>query len=210
MTASPHPIDSPDTDPPALAGRRRARRRISAWLFACAGMVFVMAVIGAITRLTESGLSMAEWRPLIGALPPLGEAEWNRVFDLYRQTPEYRFVNAGMTLDGFKTIFFWEWLHRLWGRLIGLAFALPLVWFWLTGTVRDLRAGPSVTWALVGLLGLGALQGVMGWIMVQSGLVDRPSVSHYRLAAHLGLGPGQVCDPERQHQGSSPRSGRRM
>lgn len=187
MTASTYSAKSPAADQPALSVRQRARRQISLWLFVCAGMVFVMAVIGAITRLTESGLSMTEWRPLIGALPPFGDAEWNRVFDLYRQTPEYRFVNAGMTLDDFRTIFFWEWLHRLWGRLIGLAFALPFVWFWFWGTVRNLGSGPRLTWALVGLLVLGGLQGVMGWVMVQSGLVDRPSVSHYRLAAHLGL-----------------------
>lgn len=150
-------------------------------------MVFAMAVIGAITRLTESGLSMAEWRPLIGALPPLSQAEWDRVFDLYRQTPEYRLINTGMSLDDFKTIFFWEWLHRFWGRLIGLVFALPLLWFWLAGTIRRTGLGPRLSWTLVGLLILGGLQGVLGWVMVQSGLVDRPSVSHYRLAGHLGL-----------------------
>jgi len=171
----------------ATAERQAARRRISAWLFVAAGMVFAMAVIGAITRLTESGLSMAEWRPLIGALPPLSQAEWDRVFDLYRQTPEYRLINTGMSLDDFKTIFFWEWLHRLWGRLIGVVFALPLLWFWLAGTIRRTGLGPRLSWTLVGLLILGGLQGVLGWVMVQSGLVDRPSVSHYRLAAHLGL-----------------------
>ncbi|NBC22952.1 MAG: heme A synthase, partial [Gammaproteobacteria bacterium] len=145
------------------------------------------AVIGAITRLTESGLSMVEWRPLIGTLPPLTEAEWQRVFDLYRETPEYRFKNAGMGLEAFKTIFFWEWFHRLWGRLIGLVFALPLLAFWLTGQIRRVGHVPNLGWKLVGLLVLGGLQGVMGWVMVQSGLVDRPSVSQYRLAAHLGL-----------------------
>ncbi|MEO1226033.1 MAG: COX15/CtaA family protein [Pseudomonadota bacterium] len=169
------------------AERQAARRRISAWLFVAAGMVFAMAVIGAITRLTESGLSMAEWRPLIGALPPLSQAEWDRVFDLYRQTPEYRLINTGMSLDDFKTIFFWEWLHRLWGRLIGVVFALPLLWFWLAGTIRRTGLGARLGWTLIGLLVLGGLQGVLGWVMVQSGLVDRPSVSHYRLAAHLGL-----------------------
>ena len=145
-------------------------------------MVFAMTVIGAITRLTESGLSMVEWRPLIGTLPPLSEPEWQRVFALYRETPEYRYLNSGMSLAGFKEIFFWEWFHRLWGRLIGLVFAVPLLWFWIRGQVpRPLMP------KLLGLLALGALQGVMGWYMVQSGLVDRPSVSQYRLAAHLGL-----------------------
>jgi cytochrome c oxidase assembly protein subunit 15 len=164
-----------------------AARRVAGWLLFTAAMVFAMAVIGAITRLTESGLSMVEWRPLIGTLPPLSDAEWQRVFDLYRQTPEYRFINAGMSLAEFKEIFFWEWLHRLWGRLIGLVFVLPLVWFWLRGTLSRIGHVQNLRWKLVGLLALGGLQGVMGWVMVQSGLVDRPSVSQYRLAAHLGL-----------------------
>ncbi len=162
--------------------RTDGNRAIAIWLLACAAMVFVMAVIGAITRLTGSGLSMVEWRPLIGALPPLNEAEWQRVFDLYRETPEYRLKNAGMGLDAFKRIFFWEWFHRLWGRSIGLVFAVPFAWFWLTGRI----AGPLLP-RLAVLLLLGALQGLLGWFMVKSGLVDRPSVSHYRLAAHLGL-----------------------
>jgi cytochrome c oxidase assembly protein subunit 15 len=145
-------------------------------------MVFAMAVIGAITRLTESGLSMVEWRPLIGALPPLTEAEWQRVFDLYRATPEYRLKNAGMDLAGFQTIFFWEWFHRLWGRLIGVIFALPLVWFWWRGMLS--------AWLkprLLMLLAFGGMQGGIGAWMVASGLVDVPTVSHYRLATHLGL-----------------------
>ena len=157
-------------------------RGVGWWLVGCAGLVFAMTVIGAITRLTESGLSMVEWRPLIGALPPLSDAEWQRVFDLYRQTPEYRLINAGMSLSEFKEIFFWEWLHRLWGRLIGVAYALPLAVFWVRGSIgRRLRP------RLLILLVLGGAQGVLGWYMVASGLVDRPSVSHYRLAAHLGL-----------------------
>lgn len=160
----------------------RERRAVAVWLIACAAMVFAMAIIGAITRLTGSGLSMVEWRPLIGALPPLSETEWQRVFDLYRQSPEYRHVNAGMTLDDFKLIFFWEWFHRLWGRLIGLVFVVPFLWFWLRGRI----ARPLLP-KLVGLLVLGGLQGVIGWWMVASGLVDRPAVSHYRLAVHLSL-----------------------
>jgi heme a synthase len=147
-----------------------------------AAMVLAMAVIGAITRLTGSGLSMVEWRPLMGTLPPMSESEWRRVFNLYQQSPEYRLVNAGMSLDAFKYIFFWEWFHRLWGRLIGVVFAVPLAFFWLTG-----RLDNRLKWTLSGLLILGALQGVMGWVMVMSGLVDTPAVSHYRLAAHLGL-----------------------
>jgi len=160
----------------------RDTRPIAVWLLVCAAMVFAMTIIGAITRLTESGLSMVEWRPLIGTLPPLSDAEWQRVFDLYRQTPEYRINNAGMTLAQFQEIFFWEWFHRVWGRLIGVVFVVPFLWFWASGRIpRPLLP------KLFGLLALGAAQGVLGWYMVRSGLVDRPSVSQYRLAAHLGL-----------------------
>ena len=145
-------------------------------------MVFAMAVIGAVTRLTESGLSMVEWKPLIGALPPLSHKEWLRVFDLYQQTPEFRLKNSWMQLEDFKQIFFWEWLHRLWGRMIGLVYALPLAWFWIRKQIPQ-----GYKWKLAGVLALGGAQGVMGWYMVMSGLVDRPDVSHFRLAAHLLL-----------------------
>ncbi len=166
----------------AVNGLNAAHTGCGLWLMGCAMMVLAMAVIGAITRLTESGLSITEWRPLIGALPPLNEAQWAHVFDLYRQTPEYLHKNKGMSLEDFQYIFFWEWFHRLWGRLIGLAFALPLIWF---AVKRRIPAGYG--WRFFGFLILGGLQGAMGWYMVQSGLVDRPAVSHYRLAAHLGL-----------------------
>lgn len=155
---------------------------IRLWLFVTAFMVFAMAVIGAVTRLTESGLSMVEWKPLMGAIPPLSEAEWNRVFNLYRQSPEYQHINRGMSLDEFKYIFFWEWFHRLWGRLIGLVYAVPLLIFWVKNKIPQ-----GYKSKFLFLLVLGGMQGVMGWFMVMSGLVDRPSVSHYRLAAHLGL-----------------------
>lgn len=145
-------------------------------------MVFAMAVIGAITRLTESGLSMVEWRPLIGTLPPLSAEEWNRVFALYQETPEYQKINAGMSLEEFKNIFFWEWFHRFWGRLIGIVYALPLIYFWFRKKIPEGYKGKL----LIGLV-LGGMQAVMGWYMVVSGLVDRPSVSHFRLAAHLFL-----------------------
>lgn len=157
-------------------------RKVQIWLYFVCFMVFAMAVIGAITRLTESGLSMVEWRPLIGALPPLSEEEWQRVFDLYQQTPEYQHKHFWMEIDDFKRIFFWEWLHRLWGRLIGLAFALPLLWF---AVKKQIPQGYGLKFT--GLLLLGGLQGVIGWWMVKSGLADRPEVSHYRLAVHLGL-----------------------
>lgn len=157
-------------------------KQIINWLFFTAFMVFCMAIIGAITRLTESGLSMVEWRPFIGALPPMSEAEWNRVFGLYQQTPEYSAKNMGMSLEEFKNIFFWEWFHRFWGRLIGLVYALPLLYFWIRKKIPNGYKG-KLLFALI----LGGMQGVMGWYMVVSGLVDRPSVSHFRLAAHLGL-----------------------
>lgn len=145
-------------------------------------MVFAMAVIGAVTRLTESGLSMVEWRPLIGAIPPLGETEWQRVYEAYRQSPEFAHKHSWMGLGDFKQIFFWEWLHRFWGRLIGLVYALPLLWFWIRGQIP---AGYKPKF--LGILALGALQGAIGWWMVKSGLVDNPNVSHYRLAVHLSI-----------------------
>ena len=152
------------------------------WLFACAVMVLAMVVIGGVTRLTGSGLSMVEWRPVYGLLPPLSGEAWQRVFDLYRASPQYREVNAGMTLDAFRGIFWWEYLHRLWGRLIGLAFFLPFLWFLIRGDVRG-----TLALKLFGIFVLGGAQGVLGWYMVKSGLSDVPEVSQYRLAAHLSL-----------------------
>jgi len=143
-------------------------------------MVFAMVVIGGVTRLTHSGLSMVEWKPLVGVLPPLSELEWQRVFGLYQATPEYRAVNDGMSLSEFQAIFWWEWFHRLFAHLIGVVFIVPFLWFWLRGAISR-----SLMPRLLGLFLLGGLQGVVGWLMVASGLVDRPSVSHYRLAAHL-------------------------
>lgn len=157
-------------------------RPLALWLFACAGLVFVMTLVGAVTRLTESGLSIAVWEPLVGAIPPLTEAAWERMFRIYQETPEFRLKNAWMGIGDFKTIFFWEWFHRLFGRLIGIAYAAPMVWFW----VRR-RIPPGWHGRLLFLFGLGIAQGAMGWYMVASGLVDRPAVSHLRLAAHLGL-----------------------
>lgn len=155
-------------------------KKISTWLFICAAAVFLMAIIGATTRLTESGLSIVEWKPVTGVLPPLNEADWQAEFDLYKQSPQFEKINHGMELGDFKKIFFWEWLHRLWGRLIGMIYAVPLLFFW-----RALP--PEKRGTALGILGLGFAQGFMGWYMVKSGLVDQPSVSHYRLAAHLML-----------------------
>lgn len=157
-------------------------RVLAIWMSCCIVLVFTMIVIGAVTRLTESGLSMVEWRPLIGTLPPLSEQEWQRVFDLYRETPEYRLKNFWMDQEQFKTIFFWEWFHRFWGRIIGLAYGIPLLIFWLKGMI-------PVTYRLrlLGLFLLVVFQGIVGMVMVESGLVDEPAVSHYKLATHLSL-----------------------
>jgi cytochrome c oxidase assembly protein subunit 15 len=141
-----------------------------------------MILLGGVTRLTESGLSMVEWRPLMGIWPPIGEAAWQAVFEKYQAFPEYQKINQGMSLDEFKVIFMYEYLHRVLGRIIGLLFLVPLVYFSLRGMVR-----PGLMPRLAILFVLGGCQGLLGWYMVQSGLVDRPSVSQYRLTAHLGL-----------------------
>ena len=156
-------------------------KRLRLWLLICAGMVFFMVVLGGATRLTESGLSMVEWKPLT-ILPPLTDEEWTAEFKHYMQYPEYQKVNSWMEVGDFKEIYWLEYSHRLWGRLIGLVFALPFFWFIFTG-----RARGRLAWKLGGLLVLGGSQGFLGWFMVASGLIDRPDVSQYRLAAHLGL-----------------------
>ncbi len=157
-------------------------RAIGQWLLLCAAMVFTMIVIGGITRLTESGLSIVDWRPVTGFLPPLSDAAWSRAFDLYRESPQYLEVNAGMTMAEFREIFWWEYIHRAWGRLIGLVFIVPFAWFLIRGRVRT-----SLVLRLAGLFLLGGAQGALGWYMVRSGLVGVPEVSQYRLAAHLSL-----------------------
>lgn len=157
---------------------------LARWLFVVAALVVAIVAVGGITRLTESGLSITEWKPVTGALPPLTEAQWQAEFAAYKQIPQYIEVNgpAGMTLADYKFIYFWEWVHRLLARLIGLAFALPLAWFWLRGQIPQ-----GYKPRLLALLALGGLQGVVGWWMVTSGLsadaADR--VSHFRLATHL-------------------------
>ncbi len=153
---------------------------IARWLWGVAALIVAMVVVGGITRLTESGLSITEWKPLTGAIPPLTQAQWEHAFALYKRIPEYQAFNQGMTLTGFKAIFFWEYLHRLLGRVIGLAFALPLAWFWWQGRIP---AGYKPR--LLALLALGALQGAIGWWMVASGLSERTDVSHLRLTVHL-------------------------
>ncbi|HTQ74145.1 MAG TPA: COX15/CtaA family protein [Burkholderiales bacterium] len=156
-------------------------RGVAAWLLACCALVFAMVVVGGVTRLTHSGLSIVEWQPIVGALPPLDDAAWQEAFRKYQETPEFKLVNPGMDLAAFKDIFWWEYAHRLLGRLIGAVFLLPLVWFAVRG-----RIDRALTWKLAVIFALGGLQGAMGWYMVQSGLVDDPRVSQYRLAAHLG------------------------
>lgn len=159
-------------------------RKIAVWLLVCCAMVFTMVVLGGVTRLTHSGLSMVEWKPATGFLPPMSETAWQDAFDKYRQYPEYRKINMGMTLDEFKGIFWFEFIHRVWGRLIGVVFFVPMVVFFLTGAVKR-SAMPGLGAKLAVAFVLGGLQGVLGWLMVQSGMVDRPDVSQYRLTAHL-------------------------
>ncbi len=166
---------------PAVPEASADDRAIAIWLLVCCAMVFAMAVIGAITRLTESGLSIMEWAPVTGALPPLTTAEWERVFAIYRQIPEFTELNRDMTLAEFKTIFWWEYVHRLWGRAIGLVFLVPFLWFLLR---RRIRRGLTPHLAVMFLL--GGLQGALGWYMVASGFAGRTDVSQYRLVAHLG------------------------
>ncbi len=160
----------------------RYDRQVAWWLVVCAAVIFGMILLGAVTRLTHSGLSIVEWKPLLGAIPPLTEQDWQATFVKYQQYPEYQKINRGMSLDGFKAIFMYEYLHRLLGRLIGVIFALPLLYFaWR----RRLR--PGLAPGLVMLFFMGGLQGLLGWYMVKSGLVDMPRVSQYRLTAHLGV-----------------------
>ena len=166
----------------------RERKAIAAWLFLCAFLVFAIVLVGGVTRLTRSGLSIVEWQPLVGALPPLSDADWQALFAKYRETPEFRLVNFGMTLDGFKSIFWWEYAHRLLARAIGVVFLLPLLWWQLTRHL-DRRLAAQL-WAI---FALGAAQGAMGWLMVKSGLVDDPRVSHLRLSAHLALALAVFC-----------------
>lgn len=175
--------DFPGAPPEDRAASRQNRRLVALWLFGVAAMVLAMIVLGGVTRLTGSGLSIMEWAPLAGALPPMSDAEWQRLFQLYQQIPQYTLINEGFGLAGFKQIFWLEWAHRQWGRLIGLAFLGPLVWFWATGRIEK-RLRP---W-LAALFLLGGLQGVVGWIMVASGFApDSTAVSPYRLVIHLVL-----------------------
>jgi heme a synthase len=168
--------------PPMPDNPRANRIAIASWLLACCALVFAMVVVGGMTRLTHSGLSIVEWQPIVGTLPPMGEAQWEETFAKYRQTPEFRLRNHDMTLEGFKGIFWWEYFHRLLGRMIGLVFFAGFAYFlWRRRLERPLA------WKLAAIFVLGGLQGALGWYMVKSGLVDDPRVSSVRLAGHLGL-----------------------
>ncbi|MEM7619575.1 MAG: COX15/CtaA family protein [Pseudomonadota bacterium] len=152
------------------------------WLQSICMLIFIMVIVGGATRLTDSGLSITEWKPILGAIPPLNSADWQEAFVKYKQIPEYKIVNHGMSLDEFKVIYWWEWAHRFLGRFIGVAFFLPFLFFVFTKCLS-----PVLTYKLLFIFALGGLQGFMGWYMVQSGLTERVDVSQYRLAAHLGL-----------------------
>jgi len=175
--------DFPDAPPEERATTRANRRLVAAWLFTICAMILVMIGLGGATRLTGSGLSIMEWAPLSGTLPPMSDAEWHRLFGLYQQIPQYTLLNDHIGLAGFKHIFWLEWVHRLWGRMIGVAFFVPLVWFWATGRIeRRLRPRLAVIFLL------GGLQGAVGWFMVASGFFpDSTRVAPYRLVVHLVL-----------------------
>lgn len=158
------------------------QKPIAIWLLICCAMVFAMVVVGGVTRLTDSGLSIVEWQPIMGTLPPVTQGDWDELLEKYRATPQYQKVNKGMSVDEFKSIFWWEYFHRLLGRLIGLVFFIPFVYFLVKKQI-DRSLGIKLT----GIFVLGGLQGLMGWYMVMSGLVNDPHVSQYRLTAHLGL-----------------------
>jgi heme a synthase len=187
----------------AVTGGQRA---VEMWLWFIAALVFAMIVVGGATRLTDSGLSITEWKPIMGAIPPLSDADWQIAFQKYQQIPEYQLVNKGMALEDFKFIFWWEWGHRFLGRIIGIMFSVPLLAFWATGRLR-----PGLPSKLLGVLALGALQGAIGWYMVSSGLSDRVDVSQYRLALHLSVAMAILAlvvwialDERKSRLGSSP------
>lgn len=202
-------IDRVTTETDAAPARARSDRAIAWWLLVCCALVFAMVVLGGVTRLTGSGLSMVNWKPVSGVLPPLGHAAWEREFEHYRETPEYKHVNEGMSLEEFKGIFWFEYAHRLLGRLIGVVFLLPFLYFLLRR-----RIGATLAPKLAVMFVLGGLQGLLGWYMVKSGLIDDPHVSQYRLAAHLGLAViiyafmfWAALDILRRGEGSAPSRG---
>ncbi|MCC0033723.1 MAG: COX15/CtaA family protein [Hoeflea sp.] len=187
-TTAPHTENQETLSPgasPVIAEQQRIRRNRAAqrvWLSIVLVAILALVLVGGATRLTDSGLSITEWKPIHGVIPPLSEAEWQEELELYRQIPEYQLINKGMSLDEFKTIYWWEWAHRFLARGVGVLFGVPFLFFLFTGRVEK-----RLRWPLFGLLVLGGLQGAVGWWMVASGLVDRVDVSQYRLATHLTL-----------------------
>jgi cytochrome c oxidase assembly protein subunit 15 len=178
-SAVAHSLEGP-MEAPAMPARHL--RALRFWLAVVALLIVAMVLVGGATRLTDSGLSITQWQPIVGAIPPLSHADWQEAFDAYKKIPEYSQINPGMALEAFKSIFWWEWAHRFLGRFIGVVFFVPFLIFWLAGYIpRTLMP------RLLGLFVLGGLQGALGWYMVKSGLVDRTDVSQYRLAAHLGV-----------------------
>ncbi len=177
------PIDAPSATSERVGAGPRAAVRV--WLLAVAALVFVMVLVGGATRLTESGLSITQWKPVTGVLPPLSAADWRAAFDLYKQIPQYAQLNADMTLDGFTTIFWWEWSHRLLARIVGLVYVLPALWFWARGAFRG-ALGRQVALATALLV----LEPIVGWWMVSSGLSNRVEVAQERLATHLLIAAG--------------------
>ena len=167
---------------PMQRDRSRDRALIRAWLYSVLAVLLVLVLVGGATRLTDSGLSITEWKPIHGTIPPLNLAQWEEEFAKYREIPEYQYINKGMSMAEFKVIYWWEWGHRFLARTVGLLFALPLAWFWLSG-----RLERALKPRLLALLALGGSQGVVGWWMVASGLTERTDVSQYRLAVHLTL-----------------------
>ncbi|WP_053971597.1 COX15/CtaA family protein [Mangrovimonas sp. ST2L15] len=159
---------------------KKDNKKVIYWLFTGCFLIFIMVIVGGITRLTHSGLSISNYKLISGAIPPITEQEWHEAFDLYKQYPEYQKLNTHFSLEDFKDIYFWEWFHRLIGRLIGVVFLIPFIYFLMTKQLTSKTIKKSII-----LLGMGAFQGFLGWYMVKSGLVDRPDVSHFRLAAHL-------------------------
>jgi len=169
---------------------QRSSWPVAIWLLIGVGMMIIQVLLGGITRLTGSGLSITEWKPIMGALPPMNDQQWNEAFDKYKQIAQYKFLNSSFTLHDFKSIFFWEWFHRLWARLIGVAFIIPFIVFLIQGRFKRQMIRPMIILFL-----LGALQGLVGWVMVMSGLedTDRLYVSHYKLAIHFILALGLIC-----------------
>ena len=206
-------VRRPATSDPIMTDIRTQSTRTRAirlWLYAVAALVLAMVLVGGATRLTESGLSITEWKPVMGVLPPLDQQSWQTEFEKYQAIPQYRELNNGMSLDAFKTIYWWEWAHRLLGRLIGVAFLLPFLFFLWRGFVPA-----SLRPRLWFIFGLGALQGAVGWWMVASGLAGRVEVSQYRLATHLLLAcliyvamiwTAQRCDTNARRAGANPRA----